>query len=164
MDGGEQFPILTSVTSDVSDKVQFCVHCGTHFGSLLGTHFTQIFSKLREKPLHISPPPKDLPETPVSDFEYGYNGSLGGVEITKYNGTSMKVRIPDKIEDEPVAGIGKEAFARSGIMYVYIPNSVTSIGERAFAWCTGLTSITIPDSVTFIAYYTFGCCTALADV
>ena len=33
---------------------------------------------------------------------------------------------------------------------VTIPNSVTSIGEGAFAYCFGLTSITIPNSVTSI--------------
>ena len=36
-----------------------------------------------------------------------------------------------------------------------IPNSVTNIGERAFSWCTGLTSITIPNSVTSIGRQAF---------
>ena len=76
----------------------------------------------------------------------------------------MKVRIPDKIEGEPVTGIGREAFAESGIMYVYVPNSVTSIGDNAFLCCAGLTSITIPDDVTIIGHRAFSGCTALADV
>ena len=32
-----------------------------------------------------------------------------------------------------------------------IPNSVTSIGDNAFAYCNGLTSVTIPNSVTSIS-------------
>ena len=38
----------------------------------------------------------------------------------------------------------------SSILYGGISYNVTSIGERAFYDCRGLTSITIPDSVTSI--------------
>ena len=42
--------------------------------------------------------------------------------------------------------------------------SVTSIGERAFYGCTGLTSITIPSSVTSIGEYAFQNCTGLTSI
>ena len=45
-----------------------------------------------------------------------------------------------------------------------IPNTVTSIGERAFAFCNGLTSINIPDSVTSIDEAAFISCTDLRSV
>ena len=45
-----------------------------------------------------------------------------------------------------------------------IPNSVESIGSRAFSGCTGLTSVTIPDSVTKIDNYAFEGCTSLKEV
>ena len=45
-----------------------------------------------------------------------------------------------------------------------IPSSVTSIYEKAFYVCEGLTSVTIPDSVTEIGEWAFGFCTGLTSV
>jgi hypothetical protein len=45
-----------------------------------------------------------------------------------------------------------------------IPNSVTSIGEYAFAGCGLLTSIIIPDSVTSIGDYAFRYCDSLVRI
>lgn len=47
---------------------------------------------------------------------------------------------------------------------VTIPESVTRISERAFAWNRELTSVIIPDSVTSIGAWAFGDCTNLASV
>ncbi len=45
-----------------------------------------------------------------------------------------------------------------------IPDSVTSIGSRAFYHCSNLTSVTIPDSVTSIGDYAFYGCSSLKSV
>lgn len=45
-----------------------------------------------------------------------------------------------------------------------IPNSVTSIGPRAFEYCYSLTSVIIPNSVTSIDYYAFRHCDNLEAV
>ena len=47
---------------------------------------------------------------------------------------------------------------------VSIGNSVTSIGQRAFYGCSGLTSIEIPNSVTSIGNSAFWNCSSLASV
>ena len=94
-----------------------------------------------------------LKETPASDFKYNYNASINGIEITEYIGFSTKVHIPEKIEGEPVVKIGGGAFKGSGITEVYIPNTVTYIGNYTFYQCTKLTNITIPDSVTWLGGY-----------
>ncbi|MBO4244404.1 MAG: leucine-rich repeat domain-containing protein [Bacteroidales bacterium] len=52
----------------------------------------------------------------------------------------------------------------SGLTSVNIPNSVTKIGKDAFAGCTGLTSVTIPNSVTEIGEYAFASCSGLTSV
>ena len=64
-----------------------------------------------------------------------------------------------------VTSIGDCAFAGcSGLTSITIPNSVTSIGSSAFASCTSLTSITIPVRVTSIgdcAFYNCDCLTSI---
>ena len=45
-----------------------------------------------------------------------------------------------------------------------IPNSVTSIGDKAFSGCESLQSVTIPNSVTKIEVETFSLCKSLQSI
>jgi len=113
-------------------------------------------------------------ETPITDFVYGYDATLGGVVIKLYTGTSLNVRIPDFIDGYPVVGLGNGhtvelgringVFINSGIASIHIPDSVTSIGERAFWGCKGLTSIDLPNGLTSIGEEAFNLCTGLTSI
>ena len=64
-----------------------------------------------------------------------------------------------------VTSIGDRAFSGcSGLTFVTIGNSVTSIGNYAFYDCSGLTSVTIGNSVTSIGDNAFDNCTSLTSV
>ena len=66
---------------------------------------------------------------------------------------------------ESVSSIGAKAFSRcSGLTSVIIPNAVTSIGRSAFEGCSGLTSISIGNVVTSIGEYAFYDCSGLTSV
>ena len=68
--------------------------------------------------------------------------------------------IPDS-----VTSIGDRAFKGcSSLQSVTIPDSVTSIGRSAFWGCKSLKSVTIPDSVTSIGDYAFSFCKSLQSV
>ncbi|MBR3919826.1 MAG: leucine-rich repeat protein, partial [Clostridia bacterium] len=52
----------------------------------------------------------------------------------------------------------------SSLTNITVPDSVTSIGDRAFYNCSSLASIEIPDSVTSIGGYAFSNCSSLASI
>ena len=92
--------------------------------------------------------------------------------------TDTDIVIPSVYNGLPVTAIGEGAFIiywpeidqfYSLITSVIIPNSVTTIGEGAFWYCTSLTSITIPNSVSNIVNDVvnrnpFHMCTSLTNI
>ena len=68
--------------------------------------------------------------------------------------------IPDS-----VTSIGDRAFSGCSFLFgIVIPSSVTSIGDRTFCGCSFLTEVDIPDSVTSIGNGAFYDCNSLRSV
>jgi BspA type Leucine rich repeat region (6 copies) len=75
-------------------------------------------------------------------------------------GLAGSYTIPDS-----VTSIGNQAFAFcSDLTSVTIPDSVTNIADSAFEWCSGLTSVTIGNNVTNIGTAAFNGCSGLTSV
>ena len=101
---------------------------------------------------------------PTQAQDYTYTTNNGSVTITGYKGSGGAVTIPASINGLSVTSIGTRAFQYcTGLTTITIPNSVTSIGEDAFYSCTALTHITIPNSVTSIGTSAFHDCTSLTS-
>ena len=81
------------------------------------------------------------------------------VKITGYSGSATDITIPPKITmSQTVTDNG------SVIISWEYEATVTSIGESAFACCSGLTSVTIPNSVTSIGRWAFDSCSGIKSV
>ncbi len=98
--------------------------------------------------------------------EVSYQGSNEYSYSNEYTGS---VTIPESVtyngSTYSVTSIGNWAFSYcTGLTSVTIPNSVTSIGYSAFSSCYGLTSVTIGNSVTEISSEAFYECTGLTSV
>ncbi len=101
------------------------------------------------------------------DFSYiAYDDWTATVYL--YSGDAEELTFPEVLDGYDVIGItgerlsdGVQPCISDKVKKVTIPDSVTDIGELAFATCSSLSSIVIPDSVTSIGDYAFGDCNAL---
>ena len=98
-----------------------------------------------------------------------YNINTDQYSNSSYSSLSGILTIPSTVtysgRTYSVTSIGEVAFAScSGLTSVKIPNSVTSIGRVAFYGCSGLTSVTIPNSITSIEGAAFSGCSGLTTV
>ncbi len=118
----------------------------------------------------------------LSAQDFTYTNINGSITITGYTGPGGDVVIPSTIGGLPVTSIGDGAFSYlpsghgseaglSEMTSVTIPDSVTDLGEAAFAGCTNLASISIGKGITRIkggqgtqSWGTFQWCSSLTRV
>ena len=117
--------------------------------------------------------------TSIGDCAFGYCSSLKYISIPKsviclnanpfadWDG-KLKCLSPNFIyEDDVLFNKNKSkiiSFRNQNIESYVIPNSVTSIGDGAFSYCSSLHSVFIPDSVTSIGDCAFWDCSSLSKI
>ena len=121
------------------------------------------------------------------DFDYWYSSSYGGYIIEGYDGYDSELIIPEEINGSDVVGIEDEAFYEDEFTYVSIPDTVTFIGDSAFAdcyylervdmsaniessgnsafsYCERLTSIELPSTLKSVGNWAFDGCDSLTTL
>jgi hypothetical protein len=82
----------------------------------------------------------------LGQAQFIYTTNSGAITITSYTGSGGAVVIPATTNGYPVTSIADEAFESAPLTCVIIPNSVTNVGNYAFALCTSLTNISVDAS------------------
>ncbi len=100
--------------------------------------------------------------------QFGYAANADGTTatITNYTGTASSVTFPATLNGLTVTSIGNGAngvLTSGDVTHITIPDTVTSIGQFAFA-SSGLTSVTFGSGLTEIGPYSFEDCSGLTSV
>lgn len=96
----------------------------------------------------------------ASHSDFTFTGTIGAIELDKYNGSASTVLIPSFVNT-----IGTFAFSNNtSLQKVVIPEGVTKLDGFTFNGCTALTTVILPQSLTYLGYYAFELCTSLTEI
>ena len=122
-----------------------------------------VVCRLKAKAIIVDKPEDETKSKVRGALEYTLKGN--GYSVSAGNCNDSEVIIPASYQDKPVTSIKDKAFKDcSGITSVVIPESVTAIGSHAFAYCHSLESVTLPNSVTSIGDCAFVFCPSLTSI
>ena len=93
-------------------------------------------------------------------------------EVIGYEGREAKIVVPDTVEGVPVTKITGRAFSWYSVFdamgydpvtEVVLPDTITSIGAGAFAYCWDLQKINVPADLKEVGNEAFSCCSSLEE-
>lgn len=87
----------------------------------------------------------------------------GYAEITSYSGGASSLTVPDTLDGYEVQGIAENAFRKSGVKNVVLPDSIKYVGESAFSDCVKLEKINLGGSLEAIGDTAFYNCKSLSS-
>ena len=96
-----------------------------------------------------------LPVEVQAQLTYTTNND-GTLNVSGYSGPGGAVIIPGTNNDLLVTSIGDSAFLGFGLTSVTIPNTVTSIGDGAFFFCSSLTAVYFQGNPPSLGSQVFG--------
>ena len=96
--------------------------------------------------------------------EFIFNAETG--TITGYTDPNVtELEIPETINGVTVKKIGEGAFNNFRFLTkVSFPESLTTIEQAAFSFCTSIVTVTIPKNVNVIGIWAFGMCSSLSEI
>lgn len=104
------------------------------------------------------------PTSSLQLFGYPYTKGLtfSGSSVTGYTGSAAEVVIPAKYNNYTIMSVAANAVkSNTTITSVEVPDTVTTLGEYAFAECTYLRTISLPANISEVGAYAFYRCERL---
>ena len=102
--------------------------------------------------------------TPKPVFTYSLDDD-GNATITGYTGNVSALVIPEEIDGHKVMKLGNDVFENhQEIVYVQIPDLITSIGVSAFRDCSNLENVNLPKNLISIGNRAFFNCVSIRNI
>lgn len=87
------------------------------------------------------------------------------VELDKYEGQDVHMKLPELYNKLPLLRISKGAFRRNAyIQTVIVPDSIENIGQEAFYLCTNLKEVELSQNLKYISRSAFNYCKRLKKI
>ena len=129
--------------------------CTCDTTGVFGSYFTPVNSR------YFNAGRANVVNMPVYKYSLDKDGNA---TITGYSGSVSALAIPQTIDGHKVVAIGERAFKGTCLVNVTIPDTVTEIGDSAFAECKQLSSVQLSNNLTILGKFAFGNCASLTSI